>query len=157
MQNLICLFSYEGTIWHYERPNTEFIRRAIDQFDFLRALSNVNGDENANQKTFWSLLKAFLNNKKVLCIPSFFHENKFITDFKKKKIFLLPSCSKIFERLIYNEILVPLLFLIYINDLSNELYSNCNLFADDTSPFSVVNTIHTSAITFRQELNAITN
>ena len=76
---------------------------------------------------------------------------------KKKKIFLLPSCSKIFERLIYNEILVPLLFLIYINDLSNELYSNCNLFADDTSPFSVVNTIHTSAITFRQELNAITN
>ena len=31
---------------YYERANTELIRRAIDQFDWLRALSNVNVDEN---------------------------------------------------------------------------------------------------------------
>ena len=36
---------YERTVWYYERANTELIRRAIDQFDWLRALSNVNVDE----------------------------------------------------------------------------------------------------------------
>ena len=36
---------YERTVWYYERANTELIRRAIDQFDWLRALSNVNVNE----------------------------------------------------------------------------------------------------------------
>ena len=54
-------------------------------------------------------------------------------------------------------ILGPLLFLIYINDLSNYLSSNCKLFVNDTSLFSVVNNSHTSAATLRQDLNAITN
>ena len=35
-------------------------------------------------KTYWSILKIFLNNKKNPCIPPLFHENKFITDFKEK-------------------------------------------------------------------------
>ena len=54
-------------------------------------------------------------------------------------------------------VLGPFLFLIYINDLPNDLSSNCKLFADDTSLFSVVNNIHTSATTLSQDLNAITN
>ena len=54
-------------------------------------------------------------------------------------------------------ILWSLLFLIYINDLPNNLFSNCNPFADDTSLFSVVNNIHTSAATLSQDLNGITN
>ena len=48
-----------------------------------------------------------------------------------------------------------LLFLIYINDLPNDLSSNCKLFVDDTSLFSVVHNIHTSATTLSQDLNAI--
>ena len=98
-----------------------------------------------------------------------------------RPISLLPVCSKIFERLVYNEMftsftennLIPPsqsgfrprdscvnqgpLFPIYINDLSNDISSNCNLFADDTSLLSVVNNIHASATTLSQDLNAITN
>ena len=38
-------------------------------------------------------------------------------------------------------ILETLLFLIYINDLSNDLSSSCKLFADDASLFSVVHNV----------------
>ena len=54
-------------------------------------------------------------------------------------------------------ILGPLSFLIYINDLPNDFSSNCKLLADDTSLFSLVNNIHTSATTLIQSVNAITN
>ena len=54
-------------------------------------------------------------------------------------------------------ILGSLLFLIYINDLPNDLSSSCKLFAHDTSLFSVVNNLHASATTLNQDLNAITN
>ena len=37
-----------------------------------------------NSKVYWSLLKFFLNNKKILIIPIRFWENCFITDFKEK-------------------------------------------------------------------------
>ena len=37
-----------------------------------------------NSKPYSSILKTFLNNKKVPIIPSLFHENEFLTDFKKK-------------------------------------------------------------------------
>ena len=54
-------------------------------------------------------------------------------------------------------ILGPLLLLIYINDISNNLSSNCKLFADDTSLFSVVNNIRTSATTLSKDLKVIAN
>ena len=48
-------------------------------------------------KTYWSLLKLFLNNKKIPIIPPLFHENKFITDFKEKaeffNAFFAKQCS----------------------------------------------------------------
>ena len=49
-------------------------------------------------------------------------------------------------------ILGPLLFLIYINDLSDGLSSNAKLFADDISLFLVVPDINTSAIELNSDL-----
>ena len=41
-------------------------------------------DTSTSAKTYWSILKTFLNNKKIPVIPPIFHDNKFITDFKQK-------------------------------------------------------------------------
>ena len=50
-------------------------------------------------KSYWSLLKVFLNNKKIPIIPPLFHENKFVTDFEEKaelfKAFFAKQCSLI--------------------------------------------------------------
>ena len=54
-------------------------------------------------------------------------------------------------------ILEPLLFLIYINDLSDRLTSEFKLFADDTSLFSVVNDINNSASDPNEDLKKIGN
>ena len=54
-------------------------------------------------------------------------------------------------------ILGLLLFLIYINDLSDNLSSNPKLFADDTSLFSVLHDINQSGINLNDDLEKISN
>ena len=44
-----------------------------------------------SSKTYWSLLKRFLDNKKIPLIPSFSHDNESVTDFKKKLNFSIHS------------------------------------------------------------------
>ena len=41
-------------------------------------------DPMTSAKTYWSILKSMLNNKEIPCIPPLFHQNKYVTDFKKK-------------------------------------------------------------------------
>ena len=45
--NLPILYppTYERTVWFYEKANPELIRRAINEFDWTRALSNVSIDK----------------------------------------------------------------------------------------------------------------
>ena len=49
-----------------------------------------------NSKVYWSLLKNFLNNKKIRMIPLLFYKNRFITDFQEKvklfKFFFSKQC-----------------------------------------------------------------
>ena len=51
----------------------------------------------------------------------------------------------------------PLLFLTYINNLSDGLKSECKLFTDDTSLFSMVHDINTSASELNEDLQKIGN
>ena len=54
-------------------------------------------------------------------------------------------------------ILGPLLFLIYINNLSEGLSTNAKLFANDTSLFSVIHDNHTSVNALNKDLEMIQN
>ena len=52
---------YLCEVWHHQDANTDFIRRAIDMFDFDRAFVNTNANE-----------KLFILNKTILNILSNF-------------------------------------------------------------------------------------
>ena len=51
----------------------------------------------------------------------------------------------------------PIFFLIYINDLPDNLESNCKIFADDTSLFYKVFDKHVSRATLNKDLELINN
>ena len=47
-------------------------------------------------KTYWSILKSFLNNKSIPCIPPLFHQNRYITKCKDKAELLINIFAKHF-------------------------------------------------------------
>ena len=67
----------------------------------------------------------------------------------------LSSWSNIESGVPQGSILGPLLFLIYINDLSEGLTANAKLFADVVSLFSVVDNINLSATNLNSDLSKI--
>ena len=74
---------------------------------------------------------------------------------RKQRVLLngqVSGWSDVKAGVLQGSILGPLLFLIYINDLSEGLSSNAKLFADDTSLFSVIHYSNTSALELNNDL-----
>ena len=64
-------------------------------FNELRLSQKLNTIQKST-KRYWTLLKFFLNNRKIPVIPPFFHNSKFVTDFKEKaKLFNSLFCKAI--------------------------------------------------------------
>ena len=62
--------------------------------NYYSHLSNKLLDIKTSQKSYWSILKTFLNNKKVPCIPPMLHNGKFFMDFKEN----VELCNDFFTR-----------------------------------------------------------
>ena len=71
-----------------------------------------------------------------------------------KEIFLMAEFASIKAGVSQGSILGSLLFLIYNNDLSDGIISNVKLFADDTSIFSTIHAINSSACNLNPNLQS---
>ena len=65
------------------------------------------------------------------------------------------SCTNVHAGDPQRSILAPLLFLIYINDLSDNLTGKSKIFTHDTSLFSVVHNVSTSAKELNDDLKKV--
>ena len=94
--------------------------------NYLSKAANKVSDPWTSTKSYWSLLKAPLNDKKISCIPPIFHNNKFIVDFKEKSeifnTFFAGHCS-----LIPNKSILPSQLIL----LTENLLSKCNFSKKD--------------------------
>ena len=74
-----------ASIRHLEQMQDSLQRNIeISKQKYYSKLSSKLTSNKINPKCYWSVLKTFLNNKKIPCIPSLIHNNQFITDFKEK-------------------------------------------------------------------------
>ena len=51
---------------------------------FLGNISHKLSNKNLNPEKYWSLLKIVLNGKKIPCTTPIYHNDKFVSDIKKK-------------------------------------------------------------------------
>ena len=71
MQNLILPIlypPYEGSVWFYEKEDAELIQKAINDFDWIRALFNASADEKVCYfiKTLLNVIHNFIPHGRIV-------------------------------------------------------------------------------------------
>ena len=65
--------------------------------NYYSKLSQKLSNKATSSKAYWSVLKTFLNDKKIPCIPPVFRINKFVINFKEKaelfNVYFAGQCS----------------------------------------------------------------
>ena len=79
---------------------------AIENRRLLITQICLQSKQKSNLKSYRSVLNRFLNNRKISCIQSLFHENKLVTDFRKNPEILNPFFAKQWS-LIYSDSPLP--------------------------------------------------
>ena len=112
-KNVSIFFSWKISPRHFRRwgGQSAYTRKKKKKERYYARIANRLNNTQKSSKTYWSLLKIFLNNKKSRLYHRYFHENRFITDFKEKaELFnsffsnqcsLLKNCSKLPTNLRY--------------------------------------------------------
>ena len=59
---------------------------------YYSRISKIMMNPLTSTKTYWSILKSFLKNKKIPCIPPLFHQNRYITKYKDKLNYSIIFC-----------------------------------------------------------------
>ena len=94
--------------------------------NYVNKIAQGLGDPNTSSKCYWSLLKTLLNGKKIPCIPSLFHYDKFIVDFQEKSEIFNSFCADQCSPISNGSVLPSKLPLRTDNSLSS-----CHLTKDD--------------------------
>ena len=103
------------------KNSQEYLNNEIEKskVNYFKKLSDKLSSESSSCKTYWTLLKTFLSNTKIPCIPPLLHQNKYVVDFKEKcdlfNDFFSDQCSVIAT----NSVLPPDCLKLTNNSLSN--------------------------------------
>ena len=81
-----CFFQNNKDIQLFRRFQCiqDLLAATIEKSKEQSRISTKLMDSTISPKAYWSVLKRFLNNKKIHCIPPIYHKNNYITDFKEK-------------------------------------------------------------------------
>ena len=60
---------YKQLVWHYQQTNTDFIKRAIELFDWEKSLSNLNVNKQVSvfNETIMNIFENFILHKTFTC------------------------------------------------------------------------------------------
>ena len=67
--SILCPPPYERTVWFYDKANPELILRVINEFDWIRALSNVSTNKKVCYftDTLLNIIHNFIPHKRIVC------------------------------------------------------------------------------------------
>ena len=67
--SILYLPPYKRTVWFYKKANPELIQKAINEFDWIRAISNVSVDEKICYftETLLNIIHNFITHERIVC------------------------------------------------------------------------------------------